>query len=161
MAGEHVVPVFFLSGSTGISAETMGNVLLIQFPDLHFERRLFPVITTVKEARLGLVILDCAMVGPVPPLVFSTAAVDEIREVLLTTRCPIIDFFGLHMQRVRRRSACVGRTWAPGRTGWATFSAITTGCPQSSSQCSTTTDRVCGRSTRPRSSCWRPRAAGR
>ena len=27
------VPVFFLSDSTGISAETMGNALLIQFPD--------------------------------------------------------------------------------------------------------------------------------
>ena len=39
--------MFFLSGSTGISAETMGNVLLIQFPDLRFERRLFPFITTV------------------------------------------------------------------------------------------------------------------
>jgi regulator of PEP synthase PpsR (kinase-PPPase family) len=100
MAGEQVVPVFFLSGSTGISAETMGNVLLIQFPDLHFERRLFPFITTVEEARRVVAILDAAMDGPVPPLVFSTAAVDEIREVLLTTRCPVIDFFGLHMQRV-------------------------------------------------------------
>jgi [pyruvate, water dikinase]-phosphate phosphotransferase / [pyruvate, water dikinase] kinase len=26
------VPVFFLSDNTGISAETMGNALLIQFP---------------------------------------------------------------------------------------------------------------------------------
>ena len=31
------VPVFFLSDSTGISAETMGNALLIQFPDLRFD----------------------------------------------------------------------------------------------------------------------------
>ena len=45
------VPVFFLSDSTGISAETMGNALLIQFPDLHFERRLIPFISTVEEAR--------------------------------------------------------------------------------------------------------------
>jgi regulator of PEP synthase PpsR (kinase-PPPase family) len=100
MATEHVVPVFFLSGSTGISAETMGNVLLIQFPDLRFERRLFPFITTREEARRVVAILDAAMDGPVTPLVFSTAAVDEIREVLLTTRCPIIDFFGMHLERV-------------------------------------------------------------
>lgn len=100
MAGKPVVPVFFLSGSTGISAETMGNVLLIQFPDLQFERRLFPFITTVDEARRVVAILDGAVDGPVAPLVFSTAAVDEIREVLLTSRCPIIDFFGLHMQKV-------------------------------------------------------------
>lgn len=41
-----VVPVFFLSDSTGISAETMGNALLIQFPDLRFDR-------TVPAARAG------------------------------------------------------------------------------------------------------------
>ena len=100
MTAEQAVPVFFLSDSTGISAETMGNALLIQFPDLHFERRLFPFISTVEEARRVVAILDAAMDGPVTPLVFITAAVDEIREVLLTTRCPLIDFFGLHMERV-------------------------------------------------------------
>ena len=31
-ASSAAVPVFFLSDSTGISAETMGNALLIQFP---------------------------------------------------------------------------------------------------------------------------------
>src|SRR3954471_3183391 len=100
MVAGQVVPVFFVSDSTGISAETMGNALLIQFPDLLFERRLFPFISSVEEARRGVAILDAAMDGPVTPLVFTTAAVDEIRAVLLTTRSPIIDFFGLHMERV-------------------------------------------------------------
>ncbi|MCW2807668.1 MAG: uncharacterized protein JWQ93_1623, partial [Marmoricola sp.] len=40
-----VVPVFFLSDSTGISAETMGNALLIQFPNLRFDRTLIPFIS--------------------------------------------------------------------------------------------------------------------
>mgnify|MGYP003781230771 CR=1 FL=1 len=100
MTAEQAVPVFFLSDSTGISAETMGNALLIQFPDLPFERRLFPFISSVEEARRVVALLDAAMAGPVTPLVFMTAAVDEIRDVLLTSRCPIIDFFGLHMDRV-------------------------------------------------------------
>ncbi len=95
-----VVPVFFLSDSTGISAETMGNALLIQFPDLLFERRLIPFISTVEEARRVVGILDAAMDGPVTPLAFTTAAVDEIRAELLRSRCPIIDFFGLHMAQV-------------------------------------------------------------
>ena len=94
------VPVFFLSDSTGISAETMGNALLIQFPDLHFERRLIPFISTVEDARRVVGILDRAMAGPVTPLAFTTAAVGEIRAVLHTSKCPIIDFFGLHMERV-------------------------------------------------------------
>ena len=94
------VPVFFLSDSTGISAETMGNALLIQFPDLHFERRLIPFITTVEEARKVVATLDAAMDGPVTPIAFSTTAVTEIRDVLHESRCPLIDFFELHMNRV-------------------------------------------------------------
>jgi [pyruvate, water dikinase]-phosphate phosphotransferase / [pyruvate, water dikinase] kinase len=94
------VPVFFLSDSTGISAETMGNALLIQFPDLHFERRLIPFISSVAEARRVVAVLDAAMDGPVTPLAFTTAAVDEVRLELRKTRCPLIDFFDLHMARV-------------------------------------------------------------
>ncbi len=97
---EHVVPVFFLSDSTGISAETMGNALLIQFPELRFERTLIPFITSVEEARRVVAVLDAAMDGPVTPLAFTTAAVDEVRLELLTSRCPVIDFFDMHMTRV-------------------------------------------------------------
>jgi regulator of PEP synthase PpsR (kinase-PPPase family) len=95
-----VVPVFFLSDSTGISAETMGNALLIQFPDARFERTLFPFITTVEEARRVVAILDEAMEGPVTPLVFTTAADDTVRNELAKTRAPVIDFFDIHMSRV-------------------------------------------------------------
>ncbi len=94
------VPVFFLSDSTGISAETMGNALLIQFPDLIFERHLIPFITSVEEARKVVAVLDAAMAGPVTPLAFTTAAVDEVRHELHRTTCPLIDFFDMHMERV-------------------------------------------------------------
>ena len=94
------IPVFFLSDSTGISAETMGNALLIQFPDLHFERRLIPFISSVEEARKVVEILDAAAAGPVTPLAFSTTALTEIRTELHKSVCPLIDFFDLHMSRV-------------------------------------------------------------
>ncbi|HET9873954.1 MAG TPA: kinase/pyrophosphorylase [Propionibacteriaceae bacterium] len=73
-ADRPAVPVFFLSDSTGISAETMGNALLIQFPFLRFERRLIPFINSLEEARKVVAILDAAMNGPVTPLAFTTAA---------------------------------------------------------------------------------------
>jgi regulator of PEP synthase PpsR (kinase-PPPase family) len=98
--GDHVVPVFFLSDSTGISAEIMGNALLIQFPDVRFERHLFPFITTVEEAQRVVGILDAAMAGPVTPLVFATAAEDVIRSELLRTSAPVLDLFETHMRRV-------------------------------------------------------------
>jgi len=94
--------VFFLSDSTGISAETMGNALLIQFPGLRFERRVIPFISSVEEAARVVRVLDGAMDGPVTPLAFTTAAVDEIRAVLHTSKCPIIDFFELHMGPVEK-----------------------------------------------------------
>ena len=94
------VPIFFLSDSTGITAETMGNALLIQFPNIRFERRLIPFISTVEEARRVVAILDAAAAGTVTPLAFSTTAVEEVRQELLRTKCPLIDFFDLHMERV-------------------------------------------------------------
>ncbi|HEU4332332.1 MAG TPA: pyruvate, phosphate dikinase/phosphoenolpyruvate synthase regulator [Lapillicoccus sp.] len=100
MTAPPATPVFFLSDSTGISAETMGNALLIQFPQLRFERRLIPFISTPEEARRVVDVLDRAADGPVSPIAFTTAATDEIREVLHTTRCPMIDFFELHISRV-------------------------------------------------------------
>jgi hypothetical protein len=85
----------------------MGNALLIQFPEVSFERTLIPFISSVEEA-LELVaqldeLMDSVADGGVAPLVFTTAAVDEVREALLTTRAPIIDFFGLHMARVEEQ----------------------------------------------------------
>ncbi len=71
------VPLLLLSDSTGISAETMGNALLIQFPFHRFDRRLIPFINSREEARKVAAILDAAMDGPVTPLAFTTAAVDE------------------------------------------------------------------------------------
>lgn len=94
------VPVFFLSDSTGISAETMGNALLIQFPQITFERRLIPFISSTAEARRVVRILDEAMDSGVTPLAFATAAQESIRRTLHTARCPIIDFYAMHMERV-------------------------------------------------------------
>ncbi len=107
-APDDVIPVFFLSDSTGISAETMGNALLIQFPDLSFERTLIPFISTVEMAREVVAQLDEAMEGPVAPLVFSTAAVDEVRAELMRTRAPVIDFIGIHIDREEAQQGARG-----------------------------------------------------
>jgi regulator of PEP synthase PpsR (kinase-PPPase family) len=97
---DDVVPVFFVSDSTGISAETMGNALLIQFPEVRFERLLFPFITTTEEAQRVVAIIDEAARGPVTPLVFATAAEDLIRQEIARATVPVIDLFDLHMQRI-------------------------------------------------------------
>ncbi|MFD1716073.1 pyruvate, water dikinase regulatory protein [Amnibacterium flavum] len=94
-----VMQVFFLSDSTGISAETMGNALLLQFPHLIYERRLIPFIITVDEARRVVSLLDAAAEhGKV--VAFSTTAVEEVRQELRRTSCPLIDFFDVHIHRL-------------------------------------------------------------
>ncbi len=98
--GQGVVPVFFVSDSTGITAEALGNALLIQFPGVRFERTLFPFVTTAEKARRVVEVLDAAVDGPVAPLAFTTVASLDIRDTIGRTRCPLIDFFDLHLPQV-------------------------------------------------------------
>ena len=85
--GADVVPVFFLSDSTGISAETMGNALLIQFPDVRFDRTVIPFISSVEEARAVVARLDAVLdASERTPLVFTTAARDDVRHHMLLRR---------------------------------------------------------------------------
>uniref|UniRef100_UPI0025D0F06C kinase/pyrophosphorylase n=1 Tax=uncultured Corynebacterium sp. TaxID=159447 RepID=UPI0025D0F06C len=44
-------PVYFVSDSTGITAETLGNALLAQFPGFDWRRRHLPFIDSVDAAR--------------------------------------------------------------------------------------------------------------
>ncbi|MCS6711885.1 kinase/pyrophosphorylase [Brachybacterium sp. EF45031] len=105
---QDAVPVYFLSDSTGISAETMGNALLLQFPDIAFERHLIPFITTLEEARRVVTLLDRAMDGPVQPVVFMTAVDESVRTLLQTSRAPIIDFVGSHLQQMEQQLGRAG-----------------------------------------------------
>src|ERR1700712_5828612 len=85
------VPVFFVAESTGISAEAMGNALLVQFPGIEFARTRIPFITSLGDARKAVATLDAAMDGPHPPLVFATIADDTLLGVLRPSRAPLID----------------------------------------------------------------------
>ena len=41
---------YFVSDSTGITAETLGSALLVNFPAIAFERRTVPFVDTVEGA---------------------------------------------------------------------------------------------------------------
>lgn len=95
-------PVFFLAGGTGISAETLGNLILGQFPAVGFTKRKIPFIKTAEEARKVVAHVDAAKTDSVTPLVFSTVADESIREELVKTECAFIDLFGAHLDMVER-----------------------------------------------------------
>lgn len=102
------MPVYFLSDSTGISAETMGNALLAQFPGIPFERTLIPFLRTPEEAREARDRLDTAMSGPMTPIVFLTIVDPAVREIVLETRAPVIDLIGGHMAQLERQLGVAG-----------------------------------------------------
>ncbi|MGN7198526.1 pyruvate, water dikinase regulatory protein [Arthrobacter sp. SAFR-044] len=90
-------PVYFLSDSTGITAETLGNTLLTQFPVDNFDRVTIPFITTAEQARSVVRTIDgLAATGP-QPLVFSTAVSSEIRQILAGCKGVIVDLIGTHV----------------------------------------------------------------
>ena len=90
-------PVYFLSDSTGITAETLGNTLLTQFPVDNFDRVTIPFITTAEQARSVVRTIDgLAGTGP-RPLVFSTAVSSEIRQILAGCKGVIVDLIGTHV----------------------------------------------------------------
>lgn len=50
MTNEILRPVYFLSDSMGITAETLGNTLLTQFRANQFDRVTIPFITTAEQS---------------------------------------------------------------------------------------------------------------
>lgn len=102
-AGNPSAPtVFFLSDSTGITAETLGNTLLTQFPGQPLERRTIPFITSVEQAHEVVgVINQLADTGP-RPIVFSTAVGQDIRAVLARSRGHFFDLFGAHIGQLEQ-----------------------------------------------------------
>ena len=101
-SGDSATPVFFLAGGTGISAETLGNLMLAQFPSVGFSRRKIPFIASVAQARDVVRVLDAACTDSVTPLVFSTVSDEDVRAELQRTRCAFIDLFGSHLDTVER-----------------------------------------------------------
>lgn len=95
-------PVFFLAGGTGISAETLGNLILSQFPSVEFERTKIPFITSVEGAQEAVARMDAALTDKVTPLAFSSVADESVRETLRSTQCAFIDLFGSHLDVVER-----------------------------------------------------------
>lgn len=100
VAGSETHSVFFISDGTGITAETLGNTLLTQFPDQRFVRATIPFVNSVDYARSVMRHIDSLAQTQPTPLVFSTVVSDEIRQVLLDSQALVIDLLGEHTSRL-------------------------------------------------------------
>ena len=90
--------VFFVSESTGLTAEAMGQSLLSQFETLEFERVYMPYINTEARAKAMLLRMEEAKARDgVRPIVFGTMLDDGIRGILGSGDCLYIEMFETFM----------------------------------------------------------------
>ncbi|HEB94975.1 MAG TPA: kinase/pyrophosphorylase [Sedimenticola thiotaurini] len=87
--------VFFVSESTGITAETLGQSLLSQFAhSVEFKTVYMPFINTMERAReLAERLKQLNELEGVRPIVFATMPEEDIRAVLSSSPCLYIELF--------------------------------------------------------------------
>ena len=112
--------VFFVSDSTGITAETLGNALLSQFDHLQFITTTIPFVTDEVQAAAVVERIDTAAhEGHSRPLVFSTIAASEPRRIIERSNALVLDMFQLFIGTLEQELH-VGSSHALGR-----FHAVT------------------------------------
>ena len=85
---------FFVSGNTGVTAETFGQSLIVQFDGIEFHKVTVPFISTVEKAESTVLrINQAAENDKCRPVVFSTLVQDEIKRVVRQSEGLFLDFF--------------------------------------------------------------------
>ncbi|MCC4907740.1 kinase/pyrophosphorylase [Microbacterium sp. cx-55] len=98
---------YFVSDSTGITAETLGSALLANFPGVVFHRHTIPFVDSVSGARNLVGDIQRAEQAGVDPILFTTVKATEILQVLTASGAIVIDLLGGHL---RELEAALGST---------------------------------------------------
>lgn len=93
--------VYFVSESTGITAETLGSSLLSQFPHVDFDRVHMPFINTVERAKeLVVEFADVSEIQGHKPLVLATMPDKAIHAMLEKASCHYYEFFEGYLKKI-------------------------------------------------------------
>ncbi|OUU74080.1 MAG: hypothetical protein CBC29_07985, partial [Methylococcaceae bacterium TMED69] len=99
--------VFFISDRTGITAETLGNSLLTQFPKINFDRTFIPFVSDKPSAARAVEkIKSNIQETTVPPIIFSTITEPEILTIISKCSPFIFDFFGTFIAPLENALDC-------------------------------------------------------
>lgn len=93
---------FFVSDSTGITAETLGSALLANFPAIAFERHTIPFVDDERGARAVADDIRRAADRGLGPIVFTTVKRAALRDVLTDTPAVIIDLLAGHLTELEK-----------------------------------------------------------
>lgn len=93
--------VYFVSESTAITAQTLGNSLLSQFEDVEFDRHYMPYINSVEKAEeLVEELNDVAEESGIIPVVFATMPDSDIDATLRTADCHYYELFSGYLKQL-------------------------------------------------------------
>ena len=95
--------VFYISDSTGITAETMGHSLLAQFDGIDFDETVLPFVDTPERAQAAVDrINQAAARDGAPPIVFDTVVDQQRRALLATSQGALLDIFSAYLTRLEQ-----------------------------------------------------------
>lgn len=95
--------VFFLSDSTGITAENLGRSLLAQFPDIQFESVTKPFVDTLEKAqKIATEINQEIQTSSQRPIVIDTILNDEASDLIRRANCFYIDIFSTFLSPLEK-----------------------------------------------------------
>ena len=90
---------FFLSDQTGVTAETLGHSLLVQFDGQKFRQVTLPFIDSEDKAREAVLRIDQAGDDEDErPIVFSTLVQPELRKIVKKARGLHLDIFDVFLE---------------------------------------------------------------
>ncbi len=91
---------YFVSDSTGITAETLGSALLANFPGVVFQRHTIPFVDTPAGARNVVGDIQKSATQGSVPLVFATVKSAAILQEFQTSGAVVIDLLGGHLREL-------------------------------------------------------------
>lgn len=93
---------YFVSDSTGITAETLGSALLVNFPGIRFDHHTIPFVDSIAGARDVVAEIDRAAAAGRNPIVFTTVKQAALREVLEAAEAVTIDLLAGHLTELEQ-----------------------------------------------------------
>ena len=93
--------IFFISDSTAITAHTLGKSLLSQFENIPFTEIILPFVNNVERARQAVANINKeAKKNSVRPIVFCTLIDQQVRDVIMTSKGAVFNFFDTFIGRL-------------------------------------------------------------
>ncbi|WP_084516265.1 pyruvate, water dikinase regulatory protein [Microbacterium luticocti] len=93
---------YFISDSTGITAETLGSALLVNFPGIDFVRHTIPFVDTTSGADRVVADIRRAEAEGLAPLVFTTVKQPPLRRIIADSGAVVIDLLAGHLTQLEQ-----------------------------------------------------------